>query len=239
MVHMTPAISNRPPIRECGNILIDVQKDGRLRYGPPPECPETEEYYCLMRQEVYERLLRVQQALPRGCHLRLYESLRSLAVQALLFEQERSRVIARHPCASPLELHVKTTVLVSPVTNLDGSPNVPPHCTGGAVDVEIVDDTGRVIDFGMEIRDWPSVDPKLCHPGFPDISPCAASNRKLLAAAMTEQGFATYEHEWWHFSYGDQNWAESTGRSHAIYGPCSEAMILAAKFATKRRAADA
>lgn len=43
-------------------------------------------------------------------------------------------------------------------------------------------------------------------------------NRRLLYYAMSEAGFASYEEEWWHFSYGDQFWAKKNN-CEAIYGP--------------------
>ncbi|BCL76654.1 D-alanyl-D-alanine dipeptidase [Jeongeupia sp. HS-3] len=221
--------ATKPLIRECGDPLVDIRKGTALRYGPPPECPETAHHYCLLRRDVYQRLLRVQQSLPQGYYLRLYEGLRSLTVQALLFEQEHARACSRMPHAPASETHASAARLVAPVTHFDGSMNIPPHSTGGAVDVEIVDESGKVIDFAMEICDWANVDPKLCDPMCPDISDEAASNRRLLAEAMTQEEFASYSHEWWHFSYGDPHWATFTGNTHAIYGPCTETMIIAAK----------
>ena len=217
------------PIRECGDPLVDVRIVGGLLFGPPPECPETEPEYCLLRRQVYLKLLRVQQSLPKGYHLRLYEGLRSLAVQSLLFEQERERVRTRHPHLTPEEIHAEASILVAPVVNWDGSVNTPPHSTGGAVDIEIVDAAGRVIDFGMEIKDWSSVPPELCAPECASLTEAAARNRCLLAYALEREGFVFYHLEWWLFSYGDRYWGSRTRRSHAIYGACSVEMIAAAR----------
>lgn len=220
MLH-TPLMQSIP-IEECHEPLIDVRVAGGLRYGPPPECPETEPHYCLLREGVYRRLLTVQQTLPSGFYLRLYEGLRSLAVQQQLFDEELARVKQRHPAIEPEAAYRETCRLVSPVTQLDGSPNIPPHSTGGAVDIEIVDDDGRVIDFGMEIRDWVKVPPAHCLPDAPGLTNTAAANRQLLAQAMITAGFAAYDQEWWHFSYGDRHWAATTGAGHAIYGRCPD-----------------
>ena len=35
---------------------------------------------------------------------------------------------------------------------------------------------------------------------------------------MNDAGFAGYYEEWWHFSYGDQYWAGTTGAVAAMYG---------------------
>lgn len=223
------------PTRECGEPLIDVRLAGELAFGPPPECPETEPHYCLVRLDVYRKLLKVQQSFPNGHRLRLYEGLRSLPVQALLFCQETERIRVRCPHLSTEEIYVEACKLVSPVQRWDGSENTPPHSTGGAVDVEIINERGDVIDFGMEIKDWSAVSPALCAPICASISEEAARNRALLRQAMLHQGFAPYQHEWWHFSYGDQYWARHFGASHARYGACSPAMMAAASEARAGR----
>jgi D-alanyl-D-alanine dipeptidase len=35
---------------------------------------------------------------------------------------------------------------------------------------------------------------------------------------MTSVGFTNYVDEWWHFDFGDQNWAWMSGSDHAIHG---------------------
>lgn len=207
------------PIRECGEPLVDLRREGGLLYGPPPERPETEPDYCWLRRGVYERLLRVQAALPAGLRLRLYEGLRSLPIQAWLFDEEKRRIARAHPQLGPREVHEQATVLVSPPVHWDGTPNIPPHSTGGAVDIEIVDAQGRVIDFGMETQDWTVVEPEFCETRRNDLSPSAQANRLLLCDAMEAQGFVNYPREWWHYSFGDRYWAWLRGQPHAMYGP--------------------
>ena len=216
------------PIVECGEPLVDIRGGTALLYGPPPECPQTAPDYCLVRREVYRRLLRVQAALPRGLRLRLYEGLRSLAVQGLLFEQESARIAAREPELDAQQVHEQAAVLVSPPVHWDGLANIPPHSTGGAVDIELVDRSGALLDFGMHAADWHRVPAPFCETLSPLPGPAARANRLLLAAAMEREGFANYTREWWHYSYGDRYWAARTGQPQAIYGSCTPAMIGAA-----------
>lgn len=216
------------PIRECGEPLVDIRKIGGLQYGPPPECPDTAPDYCLLRRAVYQKLLRVQQALPAGLSLRLYEGLRSLKVQAMLFAEEQARVRKRDPQLPEEQVHAAAAVLVSPVIHPDGTPNIPPHSTGAAVDIEIVDAGGKVIDFGMEVKDWIDVAPAFCATAYPALPAEAAANRLLLSMAMEREGFVNYVNEWWHYSYGDRYWASRTGQACAIYGSCTPEMISAA-----------
>jgi D-alanyl-D-alanine dipeptidase len=230
-MHHQLAAARQPaeiPIEECGEPLIDIRLAGGILFGPPPECPETEADYCLLRLEVYRKLLRVQKSLPNPYRLRLYEGLRNPCVQAILFDQERQRVSERKPNLSLEAIHAETSVLVSPIIRLDGARNTPPHSTGGAVDVEIVDGSGEVIDYGMEIRDWSVVGPDLCAPSCPSLTVSAKRNRSILCELMDREDFVRYEHEWWHFSYGDQYWASRKGRAFALYGTCTPELIAAA-----------
>jgi D-alanyl-D-alanine dipeptidase len=207
------------PIVECGEPLVDVRAEGGLLYGPPPETPETAPDYCWVRRTVHEKLLAVQRTLPAGLSLRLYEGLRSAEVQRKLFEEEKARVILAHPGYTPRQVHLEASLLISPPEHFDGTPNIPPHSTGGAVDVEIVDASGQVIEFGMEAKDWVRVDAAYCETRHEDLSDEARRNREMLCELMEAQGFANYAREWWHYSYGDRYWAWLQGEPRAIYGP--------------------
>ena len=90
----------------------------------------------------------------------------------------------------------------------------PPHSTGAAVDVTLVDELGQSIDMGSEIDE---ISPR----SFPDhfVGTMAGDqfdqNRQLLNFVMASAGFARHYHEWWHFSWGDQLWAWTVMRQVA------------------------
>ena len=44
-------------------------------------------------------------------------------------------------------------------------------------------------------------------------------NRRLLYHVMSAAGFVNYDGEWWHYSYGDRQWARQTG-AEPVYGYC-------------------
>ena len=223
MHRLTPSSSDvlAIPVRECGEPLVDIRVMKELQYGSPPECPETQNDYTYVRQGVYERLLHAQSLLPRGVSLRLYEGYRSLKVQGMLFADELSRVRERQPELPESELFEETTRMVSAVAYPDGTLNIPPHNTGAAVDLFLVDESGQMLDFGMDIYKWIETEPDLCLTHAPGISDVAVQNRQMLVDAMTSAGFVNYLQEWWHFSYGDRFWAYLSGHEHAIYGGVS------------------
>lgn len=212
-------------ISECSEPLIDLKHQTTLQYGPPPENEFTAPCYTKVRKTVYDKLCKAQDDLPDGWYFRLYEGFRSLDVQKMLFDQEYERVVARYPHKQHAELFKETTRLISPVINLDGSMNIPPHNTGGAVDVEIINEDGYLIDMGMEAKDWINVHPDLCLLDYQGISAKAKQNRKILFQVMSAHGFINYPTEWWHFSFGDRYWAYCSKKPHAFYGPADNIVV--------------
>ena len=94
-------------------------------------------------------------------------------------------------------------------------PTVAGHPTGGAVDVAIYDAVkGDTLDFGTALDDL-STD--LIYYDRDDISEEARTNRRILREAMMAEEFAPYDGEWWHFCYGDKEWAFYYKKDKALY----------------------
>ncbi len=74
-----------------------------------------------------------------------------------------------------------------------------PHSRGVAIDLTLVDGTGRVLDMGTE---FDAFTPR-SHHGNPDISSTAQRNRALLLGIMTAAGWDCYLKEWWHYQMFD------------------------------------
>ena len=51
----------------------------------------------------------------------------------------------------------------------------------------------------------------------PDVPLDLQKNRLMLYYAMTEAGFINSPSEWWHYSYGDKEWAIRRNHPQAIY----------------------
>lgn len=208
---------NNIPIDESNEPLIDLKEQNELAYGPPPDRLITHDDYTKIRKTVYEKLCQAQQELPDGWKFRVYEGLRSLNAQKTLFDSLYNSLQSKTPSLSEEELFQKTSLLVAPVNFFDGTRNTPPHSTGGAVDLEIINKNGHIVDFGMEIQDWHKVAPEICQTFSQNISAEATKNRKTLLDIMYKQDFVNYPQEWWHFSYGDRFWAYLTDRKKAFY----------------------
>jgi len=208
--------SKLPPPEECGEELVDLAEVAPeiaydafyLKAGRPGAMER-----CLLRKTVAERLKQAAAYLPEGYSLLIYDVLRPLSVQRSLYEECLENMKASHPQASEEELIELVDPFVAyPRTN----PARPaPHTTGGAVDLTLCKD-GIEVDMGTRFDD---TSPKAWTRWLEehDENPEARDNRRLLYAAMTEAGFASYECEWWHFAYGERMWAMKN-KTIPIYG---------------------
>lgn len=206
------------PTVESNEPLVDLKNQTVIVYGPSPEISHNRDY-TRMRKTVYEKLVQAQTLLPKGLRLCLYEGFRSLSLQTMLFENRFSRVQALHSNWPEADIFNETTKLVSPVINKDGSQNVPPHSTGAAIDVYLIDSKGLPVDMGLLVKDWmEDQDGSLSQTNSQIISQEAQQYRKIMHHVLLAVGFVNYPTEYWHWSYGDRYWAYQTGQSHAIYG---------------------
>ena len=90
------------------------------------------------------------------------------------------------------------------------------HPTGEAIDLTITCD-GKEVDMGGKIADF-SV-PELLPTYSQQITIEQSNWRIFLHDLMVAEGFAPFYGEWWHFSYGDREWAVFYEHPAAIYSP--------------------
>ena len=70
------------------------------------------------------------------------------------------------------------------------------HNLGLAIDLTLIEPaTGRELEMGTEFDTFSSA----AHTA--NASGAIAANRQLLKSAMEREGFASYDQEWWHFSF--------------------------------------
>ncbi|WP_251140987.1 M15 family metallopeptidase [Cellulomonas dongxiuzhuiae] len=191
------------PVVDSGEPLV-VARLPRLHVSGEPQGSR-------VRATVARRLLRADAALPVGLHLALAEGWRSPGAQAAIVARYGSRVRLDHPGATPDDVERLTSRYVAPVA-------VAPHVAGAAVDVTLVDPTGRELDLGCPLDATPEESEGRCFTDAP-VPPAARALRTALSDAMSTAGFVNYPTEWWHWSFGDRYWALVTGRPAALYGP--------------------
>lgn len=158
-----------------------------------------------VRQNVAERLGQASLLLAdraKGAQLQVVYGYRALSIQKRLFQKFYDQFSEQY---SGDELIEQTHRLIA-------QPTVAGHPTGGAVDIQIIRDR-QPLDFGTTI--WEFVPDSYTFSPF--VSEAAGANRQLLRRIMVDSGFAPFDGEWWHFSYGDKEWAKYYDRDFALY----------------------
>lgn len=206
------------PIIENHEPLIDLRDKEGIIFGSSPEIPHNTDY-TKMRKTVYEMLIEAQKQLPKSLRLCVYEGYRSIKLQEKLFNGYYDKMQEKHTLWNHEQIFQETTKLVSPVVNLDGSHNVPPHSTGAAVDVYLVDEEGKPIEMGILTKDWTDdLDGSISMTASEKISKEAKANREIMNHVLRDVGFINYPTEYWHWSYGDRYWAHHKSKQNALYG---------------------
>lgn len=209
-------------VKENHDLLIDLRHQTKIKIGPSPEIPNNTDY-TKMRKTVYEKLLHAQELLEPGMYFCLYECYRSLSLQKMLFDNRFKIIQLLNPKWSHEKIFTETTKMVSPVINLDGSKNIPPHSTGAAIDVYLIDGDGDALDMGIHPKDWiEDTDDSISFTESNKISSEAKKNRQIMTNALSQVGFVNYPTEYWHWSYGDRYWAYHVKQTRAIYDTISE-----------------
>lgn len=81
------------------------------------------------------------------------------------------------------------------------------HSFGMAVDITLLDASGRELDMGtgfddMTVLSHPALETQ--HLASGEITAAQVANRQLLRDAMFQAGFQGINSEWWHFDCGDR-----------------------------------
>lgn len=202
------------PTRDNGEKLVDifaVCPDLRWAHQSPRwDFPRS----GLARQGVAEMLKAAQSYLPSGLHLQIVGAFRPFEIQKLMYERAREELREQHP-------HWDEEFLTR-YLNVFSAPPIwdtpPPHTTGGAVDLLIVDQNEERLDmFSPFEMGWSSA------PTFIEgLSDEARKNRDLLIEVLTKSGLTNFPGEWWHWSYGEPGWALRGGHEAALYGAVPE-----------------
>jgi len=227
-----PDATERPwralPIKDCGEPLAPLPRD-LPRVNPHP-------YACLgapypaghgpwrLRSAVVRRLLEARsllQAARPGWDLQIFDAWRPIAVQAFMVDHSLQTELAR---ASPSQRadpawrrHMEQQVRRLWAVPSKDPRTPPPHSTGAAVDLTLVDQAGQPVPMGSAIDALgPESHPD--HFAADSRQTAAHHNRLRLRQAMGAAGFVMHPWEWWHFSHGDQLWAWQTGQVEAPYG---------------------
>lgn len=226
------------PIQECGEPLLSIPPQ-LARVDPHPYtrlgAPYEEWSPFFVRQGVCDRLLLAQAQLERerpGWQIQIFDGYRPVAVQQFMVDQTL-QTLAQAQGLDPQQMTAsERQTLLNQVYEFWALPSLnpatpPPHSTGGAIDVTLVDQAGHPLNMGSPIDE---ISPR----SYPDYfkTPSAPEHhafnrhRQQLKRVMTHAGFEQHPNEWWHFCWGDQMWAWLVNQANptipaiAHYGRC-------------------
>jgi D-alanyl-D-alanine dipeptidase len=169
-----------------------------------------------LRSGVLQRLIEAQrylQTLKPNWRIKIFDAYRPIAVQKFMVEHERSQLARTkgwdiNQLSANQEQELMAEVLKFWAIPSEDPATPPPHSTGAAIDITLVDHNAEEVDMGSEIDE---ISPRSLPDHFQHINTPQAqqahANRQLLYACMHQAGFERHPNEWWHFSYGDQLWA--------------------------------
>ncbi|MEV6041597.1 M15 family metallopeptidase [Nonomuraea sp. NPDC052116] len=200
-------------IRENGDPLVDLRTypfELYPSYFSRGLAPTSAMY---LRRTVADRLVHVQRSLA-PLSFTIWDGYRSRAVQKNIYEDFLDTLRIKHPDQDEEELRKRAEIFV---TDPRSSRRIPPHTTGGAVDLTLVDEHGRALDMGTPFDHF---GPESAALYFEDNTENTAvrDRRRILRDAMVGAGFRCDADEWWHFDYGNQIWAVHYKRPVALYG---------------------
>ncbi|TAF02080.1 MAG: D-alanyl-D-alanine dipeptidase [Nostocales cyanobacterium] len=226
------------PIIECGEALVNIPLELFAVETPHPyeklgaNYGEHSPYF--LRERVVKNLIEAQsylQLLCPGWYIQIFDAYRPVAVQQFMVDysfaqalQERE-LIEDDLSTQEREDVWKAVYEIWAVPSLDMNAP-PPHSTGAAVDITLVDENGEVVNMGSPIDEMS----ERSHPDYyVNRNNEYHHRRQLLNDIMLKAGFQRNPREWWHFSFGDQMWAWLCNQPTAIYGRLDHTIMNCSK----------
>ncbi len=215
------------PIKECGEPLVALPGDIFAFVQPHPYevlgAPYEGKSPFYVRQNVCDRLIFAQNLLQThhpNWKIQIFDAFRPLAVQQFMVDYTFADLANQQGLIPEQLTDTQRQDLYELVYKFwalpDSNPMCPPpHSTGGAIDVTLVDAAGQVVNMGSAIDE---ISPR-SYPNYFANSPHSTEqtfhqHRTLLNQVMSRAGFKRHENEWWHFCYGDQLWAWLTNQEN-------------------------
>ncbi|PZV10183.1 MAG: D-alanyl-D-alanine dipeptidase [Leptolyngbya sp.] len=208
------------PICDRNEPLVSIPGDRFALVQPHPYqalgAPYGNQSPFYLREEVLKALLQAQASLQHqypGWCMQIFDAFRPVAVQRFMvdhtfLEQVQARGWQMNAITPAQRDEVMAEVVQFWAMPSDDPATPPPHSTGAALDVTLIDASGSVVDMGSPIDEVsPRSHPDHFAAGTTSAEQAFHAHRTLLNQAMKSAGFRRHPNEWWHFSLGDQLWA--------------------------------
>ena len=152
----------------------------------------------------------VQSMLPEGIFLRIWDAWRPFALQEELYHVYGAQILESQGLTNA-SFEEKQQAISQFVSLPRPDRDYPPlHTTGGAVDVTLIDAEGRELDMGTPFDSFSeksASDYYEEHDAEEVTAKEVRNRRRILRNAMCSVGFTYLDSEWWHYDYGNREWA--------------------------------
>ena len=191
---------------------------------------------CYVRSKVLDKLIEAANKLPKGYKLVIFDAWRPIKVQEELYKMIIEKLKKIYPTKDIEDIKKEASNYVAIPSEDEKHPS--PHTTGGSVDLSIADKNGKLLNMGTT---FDTANEK-SHTDYFDNKFSGKNknnenkkeivlNRRLLYNIMISVGFTNYPKEWWHYDYGNQNWAYFNNKDvTAFYGKTSPDFIWSNGF---------
>jgi len=208
------------PIQDCGEPLVPLPLEQLAVVTPHPYqvlgAPYGDRSPYWLRSSVVTALLQAQRSLQQqrsGWRLQIFDAYRPIPVQQFMVNYAAQELAQQRGQVFETLSESEQQTIRTDVSQFWASPSLapetpPPHSTGAAIDLTLLDAVGIPVNMGSPI-DEVSL---RSHPDHFQALLDADSQRYhahrcQLRDVMMAAGFQQHPNEWWHFSLGDQLWA--------------------------------
>lgn len=175
---------------------------------------------CLARKEVVEMLYKAAELLPDGYKFVIWDAWRPFALQEELFVSYSEKIIKEFNLENKTKEEQEMEIGKFVANPIHDKELPPAHTTGGAIDLTVIAPDGKKLEFGTEFDAFTDKTRAAYYETIDIENDVEAkkirNNRRFLYNVMMEAGFVNLPSEWWHYEYGDKNWAHIQGKP-AIY----------------------
>ena len=223
------------PIKDCSEPTVPKPGNQFALVNPPPYqalgAPYEDCSPYSLRTGVLSALTQAQQHLVSqqpGWQIQVFDAFRPVAVQQFMVDYTFQILLQEKGLQAKQLTSEQREKVLEEVLGFWAIPSAdpatpPPHSTGAALDVTLVDETGDAVDMGSPIdevspRSFPNHFAESVEPYHQQVH----ARRRVLYGVMTAAGFRQHPHEWWHFSLGDQLWAWLVGQETGRNAPAAK-----------------
>ena len=222
---------NKIPIFDIREKIVSIPSTIKI-FDPHPYLKSGAPYknknlVWALREKVLIKLVNAQNYLKSNYNnlsLILYDSWRPLEVQEYMYNLAFNEEYKKFIINSEEDKLIISKKVSKKVDQFWAYPSQnpscpPPHSTGAAIDVSLVNAKGNMIFMGSNIDEMSQRSIPDFYQKYNSEEALLWNNRRnILKTVLLKFGFVQHPNEWWHFSYGDQLWAWKKKKPNAIYG---------------------